>query len=148
MKKTKSKLGSVCGVPVPDRLEFTLCDDHLVTGAGLRQREIYFLRLEPKNMDILSPDERTGEYRLLQALLDTDCPTPSFLSMDKTEGLDDVKQYYEELVQTIPAQERINGEILRRLTGLEEEGTARTTTGSHRWRWDISDFDWPRGQNC
>lgn len=123
MKMTKNKLGIVRGVPVPDRLEFTLCDDHLVTGAGLRQREIYFLRLEPKNMDILSPDERTGEYRLLQALLDTDCPTPSFLSMDKTEGLDDVKQYYEELVQTIPAQERINGEILRRLTGLEAEGT-------------------------
>lgn len=120
-RRTTAEKEMVRGLSVLDRLEFELADDHLITGNGLRRREVYLLRLHPKNMDILSLQERLGEYTQLQSLLDADCPAPSFLSMDKTEGLDEIRDYYEELVRQYPGQEQINGGILRQLTGLETE---------------------------
>ena len=96
-KKKMPDFGMACGASVWDRLDFRLKDDHLETGSGTALRLIYCLRLEPRNMDILSAEERDGEYRRLQTVLDTDGVVPSFLSLDKTEGLDDVRSFYEEL---------------------------------------------------
>lgn len=62
----------VRGLSVLERLSFELADDHLISGSGMRRREVYLLRLHPKNMDILSLQERLGEYTQLQSLLDGD----------------------------------------------------------------------------
>lgn len=120
-KKKMPDFGMACGASVWDRLGFRLKDDHLETGSGTALRLTYCLRLEPRNMDILSAEERDGEYRRLQAVLDTDGVVPSFLSLDKTEGLDDVRSFYEELTERYPEHERINGSIRQYLSGLEAE---------------------------
>lgn len=107
MKKNKQRL-------VDERLSFTLHEDHITAGKG----EFYFLRLYPRNMDILSFYERDREYRKLQVLLDSDGSEIAFLSLDKTEGLEEVRGYYESLIQQYPLHKAINGEILQQLDGL------------------------------
>lgn len=120
-KQKTPNYGMLRGMPVLDRMNFVLADDHIETGAGAAKREYYYLRMEPRNMDILSPTESKKEYQLLQSILDKDGLVPSFMSLDKTEGLDDIRQFYEGLTQQYPEYERINGAILQHLSGLEAE---------------------------
>ena len=111
--------------PIADWMWFSIADDHMTAGIGAAARDIYFFRLFPRNMSILSRDEKLQEHRKLQTILDScgDSPEgmPSLFVMDKTENLDELKGYYESLLAQHPEYEFINREILRHLIGMEEE---------------------------
>lgn len=123
-KEKTPQLGFVGGLPVYDRMLFDVKQDHILAGVGAAQREYYFLRLHPRNMEILSSAERREEARRLQAVLDADGVEISFLSLDKTEGLEDQRVHYENVLAQYPTYEPINSEILRRINGYEEERSA------------------------
>lgn len=100
-------------------MAFRLRDDHIAAGGWMN----FFLRLQPRNMDVLTLPERMIEYDRLQNCIDSYEIAPSIFILDKTEGLDQHKEYYEELLREYPEHEFINQEILLRLVGMEQDSS-------------------------
>lgn len=92
-----------------------------MTGSGFQRREVYFLRFRPRNMELLDDEESSLEMSFFQQLLDVAEVIPSVLIMDKTEGLENVRQQYAQLKQERPEMSFVHDEVLRRLDGMEGE---------------------------
>lgn len=107
-----------------DLLDFNIFDDYVVTGTGAYLRYRYFVRILPENIHILPLDERKGLMRRLQNILDIFRGDLSIFSIDKSEGLDEIAEYYKELCDKYPDWEFINREIYDKLEDLDAESAA------------------------
>lgn len=114
-----SKAKAVKKIPnsMKQLLACKICDDHIEAGG----KRYFFLRIKPKNMTILSYQEKEVEIKKFQAFLDSIDTEFSIFVMDKTENLDDIKHYYEMLVKSRPDYEFINGAVLEKLQSIESD---------------------------
>lgn len=102
-----------------NEMSFAIREDHILA----QDRMFFFLRLHPRNMDILTLEERLVEYERWQNCMDSTELSTSVLILDKTEGLDDLKEYYEGLIDLQPQHDFINAEILHQLVGMEQDSS-------------------------
>jgi hypothetical protein len=108
------------GKDIFSSIDFDVRDDHILTGKGTAAREVYFLRFFPRNMSILSLEERISQHKKLQAVLDSAEVLPSFFILDKTEGLTANKTYFESLLAKYPQYAQIHNEVLQNLAGITQ----------------------------
>ncbi|MGN0114398.1 MAG: hypothetical protein ACI396_03655, partial [Acutalibacteraceae bacterium] len=125
-----------------DLLDFNICDDCVVTGEGAYKRYRYFVRIYPENIQILPLEERVKLMRGFQNVLDIFRGKLSLFSIDKSEGLDDISEYYKGLCEEYPKWEFINREIAEKLEDIDAESAS--VERAHYFIFtckDISEFE-------
>lgn len=113
MPKTK---GSTMRNTMRSLLSFRVKEDYIEADGKM----FFLFRIHPRNMTILSKEEKREEAKRFQHMLDALDMKFSVFAVDKTENLDEIKRYYESLVASRPDYAFINGEILNQLTSIEQ----------------------------
>lgn len=83
---------------IKEYFSFGIQDDYIEN----RGKEIYFLRIHPKNMSILSFSEQLTEIKKLQSFFDASAAHFSFFVTDKTENLNEISDYYKQQMELRP----------------------------------------------
>jgi|GEM_PF-6260112 hypothetical protein len=97
-------------------LTFRIYDDCIES----RGRQIYFLRIHPKNMSILSFAEKLVEIRKFQTFLDADTSQFSIFVTDKTEDLNEISRYYKHQLELRPEYAFIIEPVINRISSIEQ----------------------------
>lgn len=101
-------------------LNFRLMEDHIEEGGAY----IFFLRVHPPNMVILSKSERRAKAHKFQEALDgIDIPFDIFV-MDKAEDLEHVKKYYQACRSKWPDYDFVFNAVLRKLDTIDGESAS------------------------
>lgn len=100
--------------------KFQIFDDNIEN----RGREIYFLRIHPKNMSILSIDEKIMEIKKYQSFLDASGAHHSIFITDKTENLNEISHYYREQIELRPEYAFVLEPMLKRIMSIEKSSAS------------------------
>ncbi len=85
-----------------------------------QDKQVYFLRIHPKNMSILSYDEKLTEIKKFQNFLDSSASRFSVFVTDKTENLNDISQYYKRQLELRPEYAFIIEPVIARISSIEQ----------------------------
>lgn len=99
-----------------ESFDFNIYDDHITYGG----KEVYFLRIHPKNMSILSYDEKLTEIKGFQHFLDASPLKFSMFVTDKTENLEEVSRFYKKQMELRPEYEFIFRPIVDKISSIEQ----------------------------
>lgn len=81
---------------------------------------VYFLRIRPKNMTILSYTEKLVELKKFQNFLDSSGASFSIFVTDKTENLDDISEYYKAQLNLRPEYAFVLEPIINKISSIEQ----------------------------
>lgn len=82
---------------ISDIVNFDIKDNYVETPDGSR---VFFLRLSPPNLSIMTDDEKGNEIHKLQEILDSLSSAKfQILALDKTENLSGNKAYWQSLIR-------------------------------------------------
>lgn len=101
-------------------LDFRIEDDFIEWGG----RQIYFLRVRPKNMSILSYSEKLTEIKKLQHFLDASATEFSLFVTDKTENLEDISNFYKRQLKLRPEYAFIIEAVLKKISTVEQSSAS------------------------
>jgi hypothetical protein len=96
--------------------DFRIYDD-CIEFAGL---QVFFLRVHPKNMSILSYGEKLSEIKNFQKFLDASAAHFSVFVTDKTESLEDISRFYKRQMNLRPEYEFIFKPIIDSISSIED----------------------------
>lgn len=85
-----------------------------------RGDHIFFLRVHPKNMTILSYDEKLTEIKKFQNFLDSSGASFSIFVTDKTENLSEISDYYKKQLDLRPDYAFILEPVIRKISSIEQ----------------------------
>jgi hypothetical protein len=110
------KIRKTLSSDIKDFFKFTINNDYI----EWHGEQIYFLRIQPKNMTILSYSEKLDEIKKFQSFIDAAASKFSIFITDKTEDLSEISDYYKKQLALRPDYQFVIQPVINKISDIEE----------------------------